>query len=274
MRPDEILDVFPSKSSSIFETYRAKNQNRFATCLRLSAFCIVLLILIILPLPSHSANEFVLFFLLLLFLSIIGLMFCTTFFKFLATHHERNIDNNRDTTYQLKHNKYLSWVYFFASTLIFAIIISLTIKLSNNYTKTLEWGSAKNLAISLLFTIRVVIGISFCAVALKGAYHWALHLDHKIRTATNYKAHTRIILPRFLILLSLSLPLIFDNYFNNHQIISILEHFVNSCDRDWRMLIGFYAASLVFNYLVFIVFSLFLWIHTIKSYKNKDAANI
>jgi hypothetical protein len=221
--------------------------------------CIVCTLGVILKVPPRELSNFsylVLFF----FAGFLGgaAMLCAPFYKFLATHHERNIAAYQKITYPFANDIFISRVCFFLSTLIFAIVISSTDENSEKYTL-------------------IAIIVFFYTVGLKGVYQWALHLDHKIRTATNYDARINIILPRFLIFLGIGLLLIFDNHFNNFYITNSLEAFAmefgHDSDKDWRMLIEFFTGSLFFNYLVFGAFSLFLWIHTILSFKNQDAEN-
>jgi hypothetical protein len=259
MRPDDILDFSPYNNISHFQGRKEKYQFYFLILVGMATFCIFCMLGVILKVPPREI-ELSYFWDLVFFAGFFGgtFMLCAPFYKFLATHHERNIAAYQKTTYPFANDIFISRVCFFLSTLIFAIVSSFTYE-----------NSEKNTSIPII--------VFFYIVGLKGGYQWALYLDHKIRTATNYDARINIILPRFLIFLGLGLLIIFDVFLNNFYITNSLQAFArefgHDSDKDWRMLIGFFTDSLFFNYLVFGAFSLFLWIHTILSFKNQDAEN-
>jgi hypothetical protein len=274
MRPDEILDLSSSKNLSHFQARKEKNQTLFNVFFGTSILCIICILGVILKVPAREIRT-VSYVFLFLFMGFIGgaAMLCATFFKFLATHHERNIAAYQKTTYPFANNIFMARVYFFISTLIFAIVINFVGDNLDKYTRQFERGEPREWAISLFVATLITIGVFFYTVGLNGVYQWALHLDHKIRAAHNYNARINIILPRFLIFLGVGLLLIFDVFLNDFYIANSLEAFAIEFEKDLRLIIIFSFISLFFNYLVFGAFSLFLWIHTIISYKNQDAEN-
>jgi hypothetical protein len=274
MRPDEILDFSPSKNLSHFQEKHEKNKKLFDTFFWLSGLCIVCILGIILKVPQRELDD-VPYLPALLLLGFVGgaTMLLATIFKFLATHHERNIAAYQATTYPFANNIFMARVYFLVSTLIFASVISFTGETLDKFTRNFERGTPRDWAISLFVATLIAISIFFYQVGLRGLYQWALYLDHKIRTANDYDTRINIILPRFLILLGIGLLLIFDVFLNNFQIIRTFEEFARAFGRDLRNIITFSMIALLINYLIYGAFSLFLWIHTIISYKNQDAEN-
>jgi hypothetical protein len=274
MLHDDILDLSISKNLSHFQARKEKYQTLFNAFVGASILCVICILGVILKVPPRELRN-VSYIFLFLFMGFVGgaAMLCAAFFKFLATHHQRNIAAYQETTYPFANDIFMSRVYFFLSTLIFAIVISFTGDTLDRYTRKFERGEPREWATSLFVATLITIGVFFYTVGLKGVYQWALHLDHKIRTATNYDARINIILPRFLIFLGLGLLIIFDVFLNNFQITNSLEAFAREFGHDLRLIIIFSFISLFFNYLVFGAFSLFLWIHTIISYKNQDAEN-
>jgi hypothetical protein len=259
MRLDDILDFSTSKSSSIFETYREKNQKQFNIFLKLSAVAIFFLLGIIFIVPTDKLERTLYFPILILVCG--AIMLITTFFRFLITHHERNIATAEKQILAPTHDGAQTFLHLFLSIFVAAVTISRTNIILDNCIDYFNWSNNK-LALSFFAVIWSGIAIFFVCLAFKGAYHWALHLDQKIRKAKNYDARVDVILFRFLgflftsILSALLIGLIY----------SLVLNITNGHSRGIStfILVGFFI-----NFLIYGAFSLFLLIHTIRNKKEK-----
>ena len=262
MRPDEILDVFPSKSSSIFETYRAKNQKKFNIFLKLSALAIFFLLGTVFIIPAYTLERSLYF---PIFAFVCGVvMLITTFFRFLITHHERNIATAEKQILAPTQDGAQAFLHIFLSIFVSALVISRSNVFFNVCIDYFNWSNNK-LVLSFFAVIWSGIILFFACLALKGAYHWALHVDQKIRKAKNYDARVDVILFRFL-------GFLFTSILSVLLVGLIYGLVLNITNGDSRGTSTFILVGMFINFLIYGAFSLFLLIYTIRNKKTKKVS--
>jgi hypothetical protein len=259
MRPDEISDVSSSKTPSIFGAYLLKNQKRFATFLKLSASAIFFWLgaVFIIPFYKLESTSY-----LPIFAFVCGvLMLITTFFRFLITHHERNIAAEENQSLAPTQDSTQIYLHLFLSIFISALVISRVRIFFNGCIDYYSWHR-NQWALSSFAVVWLVIALFFIGLALKGAYRWALYLDQKIRKAKNYSERIDVIFLRFLgflgvVVLGILLAEV------------VYQLVLDITGSDFRSIWMFILVGVFINFLIYGAFSLFLLIHTVRSYKNQ-----